>query len=167
MRYNQESARRLAPCSAHGAFRAIIRLAASAALEAPNLTASDRQMLHDLRRAEQGRYGFRAVDRVLDLLATVPSDASAFLFPEELHSAIQARRVRNEIRDVRAAYLAETTAVANADTSQAHVVTDHMDDLDTLSDAIAKTDAEAVAARHLADALRGHRLAVVLQRGGK
>jgi hypothetical protein len=103
---------RVAPAS--GDFREGVRRAALAAMHAPHLSESDSQLLRDLRRQE-GRYAFRACDRVLDLLATLPDEAEALAWVDDLRSAIMARRVKLGLATVDLSDAVEAEARAEAD----------------------------------------------------
>lgn len=104
-----------------GTFRAGVVRAAGAALTAPNLTEADRQLLADMRRQE-GRYAFRALDRLIDLLANVPKESDALAWVDDLRGAILARRRRlfgpEHTAALPEAIEAETLAQAQADPLQ-------------------------------------------------
>ena len=83
-----------ASATASGAFREAVCRAAMAAKAAPNATRFDQQMIRDVL-SKDARYGFRAVDRILDLLASLPDDAAAFGLVDDLREAVAHRRLRS------------------------------------------------------------------------
>lgn len=128
-------ASRVAPSTA---FREAIRRAAGVAMHARTLTAQDSQLLRDLRRAE-GRYQFRAIDRLFDLLANVPEDAPALALVEEMRAAIIARRRRNAARDLRSDAVQEIATARDADVAIAILLSNPHPDLAVIQRAIAAT----------------------------
>jgi hypothetical protein len=113
MRY-QTSAPNLAPSG----FRSAVVNAAKAALQAPNITEQDRQMLYDLRRDEQ-RYGFRAVERLFDLLSQLPNEGAAMEFVVDVRTTISRRRAHRRHAAPTVSFVNETTAQGAADMAQA------------------------------------------------
>lgn len=116
MRYQTEGPR-LAPPG----FRAAVVNAAKAALQAPDITEQDRQLMYDIRR-DEGRYAFRAIDRMFDLLAKLPSEAPAMELVVEIRSTISRRRAHKRVADVDVTYAEETAAQAEADVAQARAL---------------------------------------------
>lgn len=159
MRY-QLTEPRLAPGSTEGAFRECVQHAAQVALEIPTLTASERQLLHDLRRNE-GRYAFRALDALLDMLTRVADERDALAFCDELRAAIVARRKRNVARDLRAALVAETVAEADANPAQLRVAMGDRVDAIALGEAIAKSERQRSTLDELLSAMRATRFALL------
>lgn len=105
-------------------FRTAIAKAAGAALDIPLLSAADRQLLHDLRR-DEGRYQFRAVDRLLDLLAKHPSEAVSMEFAVDIRAALVRRRTRaRRVDDLYPAVAEETAAQGEADSLTLAVLRD-------------------------------------------
>lgn len=116
MRYQSE-----VPPLAPPGFRDAVVNAAKAALQAPDITEQDRQMLYDLRR-DEGRYQFRTIDRLFDLLAKLPSEAPAMELVVEVRSTIARRRTHKRVADVDRDYAEETAAGAEFDVAQARAL---------------------------------------------
>jgi hypothetical protein len=142
-----------------GAFREQVREAALVAMRSLPLTTPDSQLCRDLRR-EDGPYQFRALDRLMDLLATVPDEHEALTFIEGLRGTIVGRRQRNTERDLREDFLAETEAEGEEHTAVARVMTDPHPDLTTVQKAIDAIARHDCAEHRLLDDLFGVRFSL-------
>lgn len=155
------TAHRVAPDAPepHHEFREAIRRAAGVALHSPALTAADSQMLRDLRRAD-ARYQFRAVDRLLDLLATIPDEEPALVLLDDIRGAIVSRRARNQHRDLRADYLAESTTQHDADDAMLRVLCAPHPELALVRKAIDASERHKVGVERLLDDLFAEQFAL-------
>jgi hypothetical protein len=154
----------VAPTQYQGAFREAVCRAALAAMQSVACTPQDSQMLRDMRR-DDGRHQFRRVDRMIDLLATLPDDSPALTFCEDIRGPIAARRTRNEIRDIRTAALDEHALQCVADPLQLAVAFTPRPELSLVRDAIDATMRHKRGLERLLDDLFGVRFG--LAHGGK
>jgi hypothetical protein len=113
MRY-QSPAPNLAPSG----FRDAVMNAAKAALKAPDITEQDRQLLYDMRR-DENRYGFRAIERLFDLLAKLPNEGAAMEFVVDVRTSISRRRSHRRHAAPTVSFANETSAQGAADMAQA------------------------------------------------
>ena len=134
-----------------GKFRAGLVRACAVALTSPLCTSADRQLISDVK-TRCSRYAFRAVDRIIDLLATAPEETAAVQWPADLRGCILARRRRHEVRAVRQALVSETRAQNDADLAQLAVVVEY-ETPDLLLNAIHATSRERDAVDALLDSL--------------
>lgn len=160
MRTTAQTARVAPAPQSAGKFREAVKRAAGVALQAPHLTMSDSQLLRDLRR-DDPRYRFHAIDRLFDLLATMPSDDDALALVDELRGAIVARRARNQARnharDLRGDLIEEIEAQGLADVAVLRVASAATPGLALVQAAIDATTRHKHGVERLLDDLFGAR----------
>lgn len=163
--YSHRTAGRVAVAPTYpGIFREQVREAALIAMRSLPLAAHDSQLMRDLRR-EDGPYQFRAVDRLIDLLAQVPDECEALVFIEGLRGAITARRRRQESHNLLADALEEHALQCVADPLQLAVATDPHPDVALVRRALDATTRHESAEHRLRDGF--YRLAFDLVHGGR
>lgn len=155
----QLGAAHLAP----GAFADALALLAQHAVAAAT-SAADRQLCYDLRRRD-GRYQFRSVDRMLDLVAHLPEakfEAALAAFTDHVRAHLLRRRIRRHLRpvpDLLTALAAETATDGRFDDCQVaaarEMVTLHAVRRETLEAAIRAGQHEIAGVRRFMDALAG------------